>query len=392
MGTLTTSVAEPKLTLQSSAFSSQGVVKPVLTAEQARVASEEFLKLCETVLTEDDYVYYIHYRQPSGQEERVKTPFTKPAYAEEARRKLKRENFLDVEIVPRKKRSAFDRLAKEYNLTVPQEHDEAQLVTINVQNVGEYIVEQRVGKSFAMVLYQKIANLEIVKAHCLIAVAAPNGRVAIGDAACSTAERKRGVEGFYHADHDVPTTAFTRAYNRAVSRCIGMGELSAEEIAMEENPAQPPSVTPPAAPSPFAGSQAATETSPPSDKATSSPGQEAPADDNRYQPPPEGTKLDTRIRLLEAYLFGETNLAQRGATRGEQVVKYLFFFVPTLVNAKIEKRPGFLDPTMWRKAMEGLEDRKTRMSVIEQFAATLDKATFLDKTLTILKETLGAVA
>lgn len=54
---------------------------------------------------------------------------------------------------------------------------------------------------------------------------APNGRYSEGVGACSSKERS-----FAHVEHDVYSTAHTRAKNRAISDLIGTGEISAEEI------------------------------------------------------------------------------------------------------------------------------------------------------------------
>lgn len=54
---------------------------------------------------------------------------------------------------------------------------------------------------------------------------APNGRFSVSTASCSSNERT-----FSHVDHDVRSTAGTRAKNRAISDLIGGGEVSAEEM------------------------------------------------------------------------------------------------------------------------------------------------------------------
>lgn len=61
-----------------------------------------------------------------------------------------------------------------------------------------------------------------------VKVSAQNGRFAFGVGSCSSDERS-----FAHPDHDVRSTAHTRAKNRAISDLIGGGEVSAEEINVE---------------------------------------------------------------------------------------------------------------------------------------------------------------
>ncbi|MFH1712913.1 MAG: hypothetical protein ABH896_01880 [Candidatus Jacksonbacteria bacterium] len=61
---------------------------------------------------------------------------------------------------------------------------------------------------------------------------AQNGRSSWGVGSCASNERD-----FAHLEHDVRSTAHTRAKNRAISDLIGFGEVSAEEMATE--PIQP---------------------------------------------------------------------------------------------------------------------------------------------------------
>jgi len=58
-----------------------------------------------------------------------------------------------------------------------------------------------------------------------VRVTSPNGRFTTGVASCSSKERQ-----FAHLEHDVYSTAHTRAKNRAISDMVGGGEVSAEEI------------------------------------------------------------------------------------------------------------------------------------------------------------------
>lgn len=68
-----------------------------------------------------------------------------------------------------------------------------------------------------------------------VEVTAPNGRSAIGVGACDSAEREgkgRGG-GFAHPEHDVYSTAHTRAKSRAISDLVAGGVVSAEEMEAE---------------------------------------------------------------------------------------------------------------------------------------------------------------
>ena len=66
---------------------------------------------------------------------------------------------------------------------------------------------------------------------------APNGRYSIGVGSCDSRERN-----FSKKEHDVKSTAHTRSKSRAISDLIGGGEVSAEEIDVEEKPTR--NVTP----------------------------------------------------------------------------------------------------------------------------------------------------
>lgn len=69
------------------------------------------------------------------------------------------------------------------------------------------------------------------EASFLVKVWSPDGRSAEGWGNCSIFENRR----FSKVNHDIPSTAMTRAINRAVSDLIGAGEVSAEEMEGTKN-------------------------------------------------------------------------------------------------------------------------------------------------------------
>lgn len=97
---------------------------------------------------------------------------------------------------------------------------------------------------------------QIVSARYKVRATLPNGRSTIGVGVCSiydkiryhgTAKNPADKETpsnfvlrgrFSHAEHDVPSTAHTRAKNRAIADLIGAGEVSAEEMEDYEEPKQ----------------------------------------------------------------------------------------------------------------------------------------------------------
>ena len=80
----------------------------------------------------------------------------------------------------------------------------------------------------------------ILRAHVIARATAPNGRFCDGDGGCSADERR-----FSKVEHDVTATAVTRATNRAISGLVGMGALSAEELA-DDTPIPAAAPAPPA--------------------------------------------------------------------------------------------------------------------------------------------------
>lgn len=88
-------------------------------------------------------------------------------------------------------------------------------------------------------------NGQIVKSKFYVKATLPNGRSAVGVGSCSIFDKisKKDEEQpsnfelrkrFSNAEHDVPSTAHTRAKSRAISDLIGAGEVSAEEMETEE--------------------------------------------------------------------------------------------------------------------------------------------------------------
>lgn len=70
-----------------------------------------------------------------------------------------------------------------------------------------------------------------VRAEVWIRAVAPSGRSMVGDGYCSIDESRFARDSARQKlEHDLPSTAATRARNRAISNLVGMGEVSAEEV------------------------------------------------------------------------------------------------------------------------------------------------------------------
>lgn len=157
-------------------FETQGgqIVRPVVSTEQAVATWRAFQELKKRLLDGSDYqVIYINERK-GGSFVRTKKPFVK--------------------------KSGWRKLATAFNLS-----DEV---------VKEERKEYNVGTANYYFVYEVSAK-----------AIAPNGRYVIGLGSCASNERQ-----FAHLDHDVRSTASTRAKNRAISDLIGGGEVSAEEV------------------------------------------------------------------------------------------------------------------------------------------------------------------
>lgn len=204
------------------------LVRPTVTAEDAKARWEEYVAICRAILDENDYTYYACYRDKDGKEAKPIAYRTR-AGADEFVAKQKKLGALEYGVRETKKRSAWDKLAKFYGISTPVE-SAALCANAEVVEIGDFIVEKLLGESFKIFVYQDRDMLAVRKVSVLLKMVSPNGRTILGDGACAVSERKYGADSFAHADHDVFSTAFTRAFNRGISRCIGTGEVSSEEF------------------------------------------------------------------------------------------------------------------------------------------------------------------
>ena len=141
-------------------------------------------------------------------------------YQELVTRLLKESDYQQIGEKKAKKKSAWRKLATAFNIS-----DEVVKEEITVDETNQ-----------------------IVSAKYYVKATLPNGRSSIGVGACSIYDKIRYkgtpknpadedtpsnfiLRGrFSNAEHDVPSTAHTRAKSRAISDLIGSGEVSAEEM------------------------------------------------------------------------------------------------------------------------------------------------------------------
>lgn len=126
---------------------------------------------------------------------------------------LEPSDYQMVKGVPKKKKSAWRKLATAFNIT-------------------DEIVEKTIIRE---------DNHQIISAWFMVKAVLPNGRSSIGVGDCSIFDKIKYDDSdtpsnfelrkrFNNAEHDVLTTAHTRAKSRAISDLIGGGEVSAEEL------------------------------------------------------------------------------------------------------------------------------------------------------------------
>jgi hypothetical protein len=103
------------------------------------------------------------------------------------------------------KRSGWDKIATAYNLST--------------EVISERVERDESGKA--------------IRAHCVVRALSPSGRYRDGTGGCGINEPRfigRGGSGAQKVEHDLPATAETRATNRAISKLVGFGAVSAEEV------------------------------------------------------------------------------------------------------------------------------------------------------------------
>lgn len=165
------------------------IVRPMISAVEARQAWDAYLELKKSFLDRSDYQDLKIFAAGKGM---VSKPFIK--------------------------KSGWRKLATAFNVSVE--------------------VTQEVRKEYPEMEYKDFKTGKVtVKSGFVVEViaraTAMNGRFMDGTGTCASNERN-----FAHLEHDIRATAETRAKNRAISDLIGGGEVSSEEMMqMEEQKA-----------------------------------------------------------------------------------------------------------------------------------------------------------
>jgi len=158
-----------------------GIVRPMITAVEAKAQWEAYLELKKSFLDRNDYQDLKIYTAGKGM---VSKPFIKKS----GWRKLATAFNVSVQIV--------GEVRKEY-LTMDYTNNKSGTTTVKPGFVVEIVAR----------------------------ASALNGRFMDGTGTCASNERN-----FAHLEHDIRATAETRAKNRAIADLIGGGEVTADEM------------------------------------------------------------------------------------------------------------------------------------------------------------------
>lgn len=181
---------EPSRALVVRQNSEIGILRPAGSLDAIADAFKEYQAVCERILTKDDYQLY--------------------------------------EKKPRKKKSAWRKLATAFNVSTEK-------VDEDIQRQDGHVVSARYTiRAFTPTRRMEAEGFCEVHEKCC-----PSAR---GDKCHKAAWKghhccQNGCDGrkhWSHADHDVISTGQTRATNRAIADLIGCGEVSAEELVDDE--------------------------------------------------------------------------------------------------------------------------------------------------------------
>ena len=195
----------------------QGIEKIELTEKTVEEAKKrwELYKQLESILENDDFIWYVY---KDGQ--RIKTDGTRTTAEKVAKN-------VGGEVKRYKKKSAFRKLGKFLNISLPAELSELRTEKIE-QIVGKWIVSVERGQGVEVRTWYDSENLTIKKCEVSCIVKTDTGKTYCGIAGADKDEKG------WTKEQDIRATAYTRALNRAISDAIGLGEVSAEELSDEE--------------------------------------------------------------------------------------------------------------------------------------------------------------
>lgn len=193
-------------------------IVPIMTPDELEEQWNQYRDMENRILQEDDYVYWVEYKSGGKPRSVVCTSLSE---AKKIKATLKLQQHTDSEIIRRKKKSAYRKMARFFGLFVPDQG----VADIQISRLGEnHFVQIEKGNGVSIITYMD-EFMNTIKVEVTVTTVAPSGKASVGVGVCSAEERK-----FTHPDHDIKATAFTRALNRSISDLVGWGEVSAEEV------------------------------------------------------------------------------------------------------------------------------------------------------------------
>lgn len=194
------------------------IVSPAVNSTQAVEAFKAYQELEKALLTESDYIYYVSYR--SGQWPK-KDAFETRSEAEEFAPKV------HGKILAYKKKVAYRKMAVFFGLSLPKELIEEEPVVVIEKIDDNHYVKTEKRKSCLGVVYMD-GQFRVLRAEWTITVqqVRADGKVFISQGTGSSANNEKMTKD----GHNIISTAYTRALNRAIADLVGFGEVSAEEV------------------------------------------------------------------------------------------------------------------------------------------------------------------
>jgi hypothetical protein len=194
------------------------IVLPAVAIEEAVQAYQAYQQLDQRILSDEDYMFYVQYKQGNYAKE---TAFTNPEEAGEFAAKV------GGKVARRKRKSAFRKLGNFFGLTMP---DQDTFLGSEITTLEDGYVLREWGKGWQGFCFMN-RGFEVLRQQYTGAVIHKNsGTVYVGVGACSADERKAGRAGYKQRDHTIMATAWSRMVSRVISDVIGLGEVSVEEI------------------------------------------------------------------------------------------------------------------------------------------------------------------
>jgi hypothetical protein len=181
-------VSEPEESVSMQDMADLGFIMPIATPKKLRALFEQKQLLYAAILDESDYIYTVAYQENGRTQQRI---YTRLKDAEKA------ASTVNAEARAMPKKSGIVKLAAALGITARRK------VTGGLPTEA--------GATYSYVIYE--------------AMHLRTGRSEEGVGWCDIKERKGNISA-----HDMIATADTRAYNRAVLRLAGFGDVSADEI------------------------------------------------------------------------------------------------------------------------------------------------------------------